>query len=72
MTGRIAQEPGSLLGVTELAALLEVSRQRAAIISMTEGFPRPVDQLRMGPVYRRADVEAWRTARQADAAGARS
>lgn len=72
MSGRIAQEPGSLAGVTELAQMFGVSRQRAAIITMTEGFPRPIDQLRAGPVYRRSEVEAWREerARERETTGA--
>ena len=63
MSGRTVQRPGSLAGVSEIATMFGVSRQRAAVLQMIEGFPRPIDQLRAGPIYSRAEVEAWKDER---------
>jgi hypothetical protein len=51
--------PDYLMGVTEIAALLNVSRQRAQQIAKTKGFPDPYDTLAMGPVWMKVDVEKW-------------
>ena len=48
------------MGVHEIAELLSVSRQRVDEITRTDDdFPAPVDTLRSGRVWKRADVEAW-------------
>lgn len=53
-----------LVGVTEVAELLEVSRQRASALARSGTFPSPVVVLRSGPVWTRASVdrfvESWR------------
>ena len=41
----------NLLGVTELAHLLGVSRQRASELAHSPSFPRPVSELASGPVW---------------------
>lgn len=48
-----------LVGLTEIADMLGVSRQRAGQLAATEGFPEPVARLAAGPIYESADVEAW-------------
>jgi hypothetical protein len=40
-----------LLGVTEVARLLGVTRQRASAIQTSAGFPAPVARLATGPVW---------------------
>jgi len=45
-----------LAGLTEIAGLAGVSRQRAAQLAGHPDFPKPVDRLAMGPVWREADV----------------
>jgi hypothetical protein len=45
-----------LMGIAEIAALYGVSRQRASAMARTASFPRPVQQLSMGPVFSRAAV----------------
>lgn len=45
-----------LAGLAEIAGLAGVSRQRAAQLARHPDFPKPVDRLAMGPVWREADV----------------
>lgn len=49
------------MGVTEIAALLGVSRQRADQISRQKGFPEPVAVLSGGRqrIWNAADVRKW-------------
>lgn len=50
----------ALVGVAELADLLEVSRQRASKVADTApGFPAPIARLRSGPVWRRTDLDRF-------------
>lgn len=48
-----------LAGLAEIASLAGVTRQRASQIAAHPGFPKPVDRLAMGPVWREADVKAF-------------
>lgn len=49
-----------LLGLTEIAALLGVSRQRASQLATEyEDFPRPVAELASGRIWETAAIEAW-------------
>ncbi|MFP5255595.1 MAG: hypothetical protein ACLGI8_07065 [Acidimicrobiia bacterium] len=48
-----------LMGVTEIADLLSVSRQRADQLSRAEGFPEPIGEIAAGRIWERADVERW-------------
>jgi len=45
-----------LLGVAELAAVLNVSKQRASELARLSDFPKPIVQLKSGPVWRKATV----------------
>jgi prophage regulatory protein len=56
---QVDEQPGDLVGVTEIGDLLGVSRQRAAQLSRLEGFPEPAAVLSAGRIWRRIDVEAW-------------
>jgi hypothetical protein len=53
------EEPGDLVGVTEIGDLLGVSRQRADQLTRLEGFPEPIGAIAAGRIWRRVDVEAW-------------
>jgi hypothetical protein len=55
----VNDQPGDLVGVTEIGDLLGVSRQRADQLSRLEGFPEPVAVLSAGRIWRLVDVEAW-------------
>lgn len=48
-----------LVGVAELADLLDVSRPRASVIGNRRDFAEPVAVLRAGPVWLRRDIERW-------------
>ena len=45
-----------LVGVTELAQLLGVSRQRASELARSRDFPAPIAVLRSGPVWRKTAI----------------
>ena len=49
-----------LLGVTEVAELLGISRQRVQQLTETDpDFPAPAETLARGRVWRRSDVVNW-------------
>ena len=52
-----------LVGVTEMAELLGVTRQRASALAKTSSFPTPVASLASGPVWTRNNlnrfIEEW-------------
>lgn len=53
----------ALVGITEIASLLGVSRQRASALQANPSFPVPVASLASGPIWRRRDLtrfeETW-------------
>lgn len=51
--------PDHLMGTTEIASLLGVSRQRVQQLSKGDNFPAPVARLAAGPIWLREDVERW-------------
>jgi len=62
-----ALEPDELMGATDVARLLGVSRQRVYQLSSEAAFPAPAAHLARGAVWSRADVEAWSERRKVDA-----
>ena len=48
-----------LVGLSEISTILGVSRQRVAQLARNIGFPYPVADLAMGPVYVRHDIEDY-------------
>lgn len=50
---------GHLMGAAEIADLLGVSRQRVQQLVTRADFPRPTDELAMGKVWLREEVERW-------------
>ena len=49
-----------LVGVSEIADMLTVTRQRVDKISRTDpSFPEPVAELHAGRIWLRKDVHAW-------------
>lgn len=49
-----------LVGLTEIAQILGLSRQRVdQLLRSDEAFPQPVANLTAGRIWERADVEAW-------------
>ena len=61
MTGRSPDPGADLMGTSEVAALLGISRQRVLVISRQAGFPKPLAVLKMGNVWRGADIRRWVT-----------
>lgn len=55
--------PGEILGLSEAAAMLGVSRQRLWnwANDPSRHFPRPIVVLGCGPIYARPQVETWKT-----------
>ena len=53
-----------LMGTSEVAALLGISRQRVLVISRQAGFPKPLAVLKMGNVWRGEDIRQWNAARR--------
>jgi len=49
------------VGVHELTTILGVSRQRVDQLARQDGFPEPVARLKVGRIWRTADVSAWAT-----------
>lgn len=49
----------NLLGVTEIAELLGVTRQRVHQLRQLEDFPRPTATIAAGAIWLREDVEQW-------------
>ena len=47
------------VGSAEIAGMLGVSRQRVQQLISRKDFPAPVVKLKMGKVWKRADVEVW-------------
>jgi predicted DNA-binding transcriptional regulator AlpA len=48
-----------LVGLSEIAKLHQVARNSAWRWSRRPGFPEPVARLATGPIWRRAEIEAW-------------
>lgn len=46
-----------LVGIAEIAAMFHVARQRASELRTRRGFPKPVANLRAGPVWIKSQVE---------------
>ncbi len=51
-----ASDVPELVGVTELAEALGVSKQRASELARAKNFPPPVAHLASGPVWRKASI----------------
>ncbi len=48
-----------LVGVSEVARLLGVTRQRASALQTNQAFPAPVATLASGPIWRRSDLTSF-------------
>jgi hypothetical protein len=48
-----------LVGIREIATLLDVTPQRASTLCRTRSFPTPIAQLRAGPVWTAASVRRF-------------
>ena len=48
-----------LMGISEIAQLLGVSRQRAHQLAQSEDFPKPIAVLAAGKIWEAKRIEAW-------------
>jgi predicted DNA-binding transcriptional regulator AlpA len=48
-----------LVGVSEVAAMLGVTKTRVTQLAKASAFPAPIARLAAGPVWDRGDVERW-------------
>lgn len=48
-----------LVGVTEIAAMLGVTRQRADQLTRRGDFPKPEATISAGRIWKKKDVERW-------------
>ncbi|WP_436530605.1 helix-turn-helix transcriptional regulator [Actinoplanes sp. HUAS TT8] len=51
--------PRHLMGAGEIAKRLGLSRQRVQQLAERDDWPEPFDELAMGRVWLKADIEAW-------------
>jgi hypothetical protein len=55
--------PPEVVGVSEIATLIGVTRQRASALARSVGFPAPIAVLRSGPIWTRPSLnhflESW-------------
>lgn len=47
------------VGLAEIADMLDTSRTQVNRWAEREDFPDPIERLRMGPIWRRSDIERW-------------
>lgn len=52
-----------LAGLHEIAEMLGVSRQRADQLARQRDFPKPLDEVKAGRIWRLADIEKWKEAK---------
>lgn len=48
-----------IMGVTEIARRLDVSRQYAHRLTQPDDFPEPLGRVTAGAIYRTEDIERW-------------
>jgi predicted DNA-binding transcriptional regulator AlpA len=48
-----------LAGLAEIAEMLGVTKRTALNYTKRDDFPKPLDRLASGPVWRRAAIEQW-------------
>jgi predicted DNA-binding transcriptional regulator AlpA len=53
----------ALAGVSEIAALLGLNRQRVSELSHRSDFPEPLDELLCGPVWLKSEILAYNKVR---------
>ena len=53
-----------LMGTTEIARLLGVSRQRVDQLTAVPGFPEPIATIAAGRIWQREDIVRWNAARR--------
>jgi hypothetical protein len=59
--GSPSEQPSEqdLLGIAELAMMLDVTKQRASDLARNPDFPRPLQELKAGPVWARSSIARY-------------
>lgn len=52
-------ERSQLVGTSEIAEILDISRQRVSTLSRRDDFPEPLARLASGPVWRKGDLSTF-------------
>ena len=52
-------EQAPLVGISEIAGMLDISRQRVSTLSRRNDFPAPLARLASGPVWRMGDLSTF-------------
>ena len=55
----VTTEPLRVVGLAEIAGLLNVSKRTATRYTTRGDFPQPAARLAMGPIWRTAEIEQW-------------
>lgn len=55
----LAREPERYAGVSEVAAILGVSRQRVAELRTKRGFPAPIAEISAGPIWKVSSLNTF-------------
>ena len=61
-------DDADLMGTSEVAAHLGISRQRVLVIARHPGFPAPLAVLKMGNVWRGEEIRRWAESRTRETA----
>lgn len=51
------------LGIAEVSALVDLSRQRLGVLRQEGDFPPPADELSCGPIWHENDIRQWMATR---------
>lgn len=59
LEARLRQPDPPMVGISELAQLLGVTKQRASQLAQRRDFPAPYQQLASGPIWRKGDLSRF-------------
>jgi predicted DNA-binding transcriptional regulator AlpA len=59
----MTDEPLDLVGMSDVAKMLGVSRSRADQLARQVDFPQPIAQLSGGRIWQRTQIEEWMATR---------
>ena len=48
-----------LVGISEIAEMLGVTNGRASQLAHETTFPKPLDRIKAGPVWKRQTIQRW-------------
>lgn len=69
MVTMMTEQSRRLVGVAEIAERLGVPRSTVSMWDArrkTNGFPKPIERLSMGPVYDLDEIETWYAGKEAE------